>query len=93
MCEDVCFPVSVSLYYLLLILLILGRKPQLCYVCLIRVEWSLCNNSFSGYVLTVLIFSLYSHPFRLLCDTVAAYCLSREGSNQDHQELQKPRLE
>lgn len=34
MCEDVCFPVSASLYYLLLILYMLGRKPQLCFVLL-----------------------------------------------------------
>lgn len=86
MCEDVCFPVRTSLYYLVLILYILGRKPQLCCLCLIRVNWALCSNSFSGYILTVLIFSLCSDPLRLLCDTVAAYCLSGEGSDQDYQE-------
>lgn len=45
------------------------------------------------HILTVVVFSLHSHPFRLLCDTVAAHCLSGEGSDQDHQEQQKPRLE
>lgn len=75
-----------------LTLYILGRKPLLCYLCLIRVKCAQCSNSFSGYIITLLIL-LYSHPFRLLCDTVASYCLNREGTDQDHQEQQKPCLE
>lgn len=70
------FPVSASFYYLLLTLYILGRNPLLCYLYLIRVKSAQYSNSFSGYVITLLIFSLYSHPFRLLRDTVAAYCLN-----------------
>lgn len=88
-----CFALNDSLYYLFLTLFILGRNPLLCYLSLITVRHAKCSDSFSVYVITLLIFFLYSHPFRLLRDTVAAYCFNWEGSDQNHQEQQKPRVE
>lgn len=69
-----CFPVNTSLYYLFLNLHASGKIPYgvISVLLVISIYY---NISFSRHIITLLIFLLYSHPFRLLCDVVVAYCI------------------
>lgn len=68
-----CFPVSTSLYYLFLNLHASGKIPYGVISVLLVIN-RYCSISFSRHIIT-LLFLLCSHPFRLLCDIVVAYCL------------------